>query len=167
MESAIVATLPPAAYTAILSGKNGTSGIGMLEMFDLDPASDSALANISTRGFVQTGSNVMIGGFILGNGTASEKVLIRALGPSILGITDLLADPMLNLYDGNGTLLVSNDNWQDDALQAAAIAATGIPPQNDLESAIVATLPPGAYTAIVSGKDNGTGVALAEVYHLQ
>lgn len=166
LESAIVATLPPAAYTAILSGKNGTTGIGLVEVYDLDPASDSALANISTRGFVQTGDEVMIGGFILGDGTASEKVLIRALGPSILGITDLLADPMLKLYDGNGTLLMSNDNWQDDALQKAAIVATGIPPQNDLESAIVATLSPGAYTAIVSGNNDGTGVALAEVYHL-
>ena len=116
--------------------------------------------------FVQTGDNVMIGGFIFGDGTASENVLIRALGPSIPGITNVLADPTLKLYDGNGTLLMSNDNWQDDALQAAAIAATGIPPQDNLESAIVTTLPPGAYTAIVSGNNGGTGVALAEVYHL-
>ena len=165
LESAIVATLPPTNYTAILSGKNGTTGIGLVEMYDLDAASDSKLANISTRGFVQTGDDVMIGGFIFGDGTASENVLIRALGPSIPGITNVLADPTLKLYDGNGTLLMFDDNWQDDALQAAAIAATGIPPQNALESAIVATLPPGAYTAIVSGNNGGTGVALAEVYH--
>ena len=165
-ESAIIATLSPDAYTAVLSGKNGTTGIGLVEMYDLDAASDSKLANISTRGFVQTGDDVMIGGFIFGDGTASENVLIRALGPSLPGITNVLADPTLTLYDGNGTLLMFDDNWQDDALQAAAIAATGIPPQNALESAIVATLPPGAYTAIVSGNNGGTGVALAEVYHL-
>ena len=166
LESAIVATLSPDAYTAILSGKNGTTGIGLVEVYDLDAASDSKLANISTRGFVQTGDDVMIGGFTFGDGTASEKVLIRALGPSLQGIANVLADPTLKLYDGNGTLLMFDDNWQDDALQAAAIAATGIPPQNKLESAIVATLPPGAYTAIVSGNNGGTGVALAEVYHL-
>jgi hypothetical protein len=166
LESAIVATLSPDAYTAVLSGKNGTTGIGLVEMYDLDAASDSKLANISTRGFVQTGNDVMIGGFIFGDGTASESVLIRAIGPSLPGITNVLADPTLKLYDGNGTLLMFDDNWQDDALQAAAIAATGIPPQNALESAIVATLPPGAYTAIVSGNNGGTGVALVEVYHL-
>jgi type VI secretion system secreted protein VgrG len=166
LESAIVATLPPDAYTAILSGKNGTTGIGLVEMYDLDAASDSKLANLSTRGFVQTGNDVMIGGFIFGDGTASENVLIRGIGPSLPGIANVLADPTLKLYDGNGTLLMFDDNWQDDALQAAAIAATGIPPQNALESAIVATLPPGVYTAIVSGNNGGTGVALVEVYHL-
>jgi hypothetical protein len=166
LESAIVATLPPANYTAVLRGKNGTTGIGLIEMYDLDAASDSKLANISTRGLVQTGNDVMICGFILGNGTASENVIIRAIGPSLTGVANVLADPTLDLYDSDGTLLMSDDNWQDDASQAAEIIATGIPPQNDLESAIVTTLPPGAYTAIVAGKDGGTGVALAEVYHL-
>lgn len=135
-------------------------------MYDLDVTSDSKLANISTRGFVQTGSDVMIPGFILGNGTTSEKVIIRALGPSLTGIANVLADPTLALRDSSGTLLMSNDNWRDDASQAAQIIATGIPPQNDLESAIVTTLPPGAYTAIVEGKNGATGVAVAEVYHL-
>lgn len=168
LESAIVATLAPAGYTAVLAGKNGATGVGLVEMYDLNIASNSKLANISTRGFVQTGSDVMIGGFIFGNGTASEKVLIRAIGPSLTGsgITNVLADPTLELHDGNGTLLMSNDNWKDNASQAAQILATGIPPQNDLESAIITALPPGAYTAIVAGKNGGTGVALAEVYHL-
>jgi hypothetical protein len=93
-------------------------------------------------------------------------LIIRALGPSLTGVANALADPTLDLYDSNGTLLISDDNWKDDADQAALIMATGIPPQNDLESAIVTTLPPGAYTAIVAGKDGGAGVALAEVYHL-
>jgi hypothetical protein len=166
LESAIVATLPPNNYTAVLRDKNGTTGIGLVEIYDLDTASDSKLANISIRGFVQTGSDVMIGGFILGNGTASEKVIVRAIGPSLAGIANVLADPKLDLYNTNGTLLISDDNWQDDAGQVAQIVATGIPPQNDLESAIVTTLPPGAYTAIVAGKDGGIGVALVEVYHL-
>ena len=141
-------------------------GVGLVEIYDLAPDSNSRLANISTRGFAQTGDNVLIAGFILGNGTASERVIIRAIGPSLTGVANVLADPTLDLYDSDGTLLMSDDNWQDDASQAAEIIATGIPPQNDLESAIVTTLPPGAYTAIVAGKDGGTGVALAEVYHL-
>jgi hypothetical protein len=166
LESATIATLAPAGYTAILRGKNGTTGIGVVEMYDLDVTSDSKLANISTRGFVQTGSDVMIVGFVLGNGTAAEKVIIRAVGPSLTGITNVLADPTLALRDNNGTLLMSNDNWRDDASQAAQIIATGMPPQNDLESAIVMTLPPGPYTAVVEGKNGGNGVAVAEVYHL-
>lgn len=166
LESAIMATLLPANYTVVLRGVNATTGIGLVEMYDLDAASDSKLANISTRGFVETGGDVMIGGFILGNGAANEKVIVRAIGPSLTGIPDVLADPALDLYDGNGTLLISNDNWKDDASEAAEIIATGMPPQNDLEAAIVITLPPGAYTAIVEGKDGGTGVALAELYHL-
>jgi hypothetical protein len=168
-ESAIVATLAPGRYTAILRGKNGTMGIGLVEMYDLRPASDSTLANISTRGFVQTGNGVMITGFIFGNGTASEKVIIRAIGPSLAtsGIANFLADPTLALHNGNGVLLMSNDNWKANATQAAQVIATGMPPKNDLESAIVTTLPPGQYTAIVRGKNGGTGVALAEVYHIK
>jgi hypothetical protein len=166
MESAIIATLPPANYTAILRGKDGTTGIGVVEMYDLSVTSDSKLANISTRGLVQTGNDVMIAGFIFGNGTASEKVIIRAIGPSLTGVANLLADPTLALHDNNGALLIFDDNWQDDPSQAAQIIATGIAPHNDLESAIVTTLPPGQYTAIVEGKNGGTGVAVAEVYHL-
>jgi hypothetical protein len=167
MESAIVATLPPANYTAILRGKNGTSGIGLVEMYDLDTSSDSKLANISTRGFVQTGGDVMIAGFIFGNGTASEKVAIRAIGPSLAGISNVLADPTLELHDGNGTILLSNDNWKDDATQAAALMANGMAPSNDFESAMITALPPGQYTALVAGTNGTTGVAVAEVYHLR
>jgi len=166
MESAIVTTLAPGNYTAILSGRNGTTGIGLVEMYDLDLKSDSKLANISTRGFVQTGNNVMIAGFILGNGTAAEKVAVRAIGPSLTGIANVLANPTLELHDGNGSILISNDNWKDDANQAAEITAAGMAPQNDFESAVVTTLPPGQYTAVIAGNNGGTGVAVAEVYHL-
>jgi type VI secretion system secreted protein VgrG len=165
-ESAIVATLTPGNYTAVLSGRNGTTGIGLVEMYDLDLASDSKLANISTRGFVQTGNNVMIAGFILGNGAAAERVVVRAIGPSLTGIANVLANPTLELHDANGTVLISNDNWKDDANQAAEIVAAGMAPQNDFESAFVMSLPPGQYTAIIAGNNFGTGVGLAEVYHL-
>jgi hypothetical protein len=167
LESAIVVTLAPGGYTAILRGNNRATGIGLVEVY-VDLASDSKLANISARGFVQTGDDVMIAGFVFGNGTASEKVIIRAIGPSLtgMGIADVLADPTLALHDGNGTLLISDDNWKDDASQAAQIIAAGLAPSNDFESAIATTLPPGAYTAIVAGKNGGTGVALAEVFHL-
>jgi len=167
LESAIVATLPPANYTAVLVGKNGTTGVGLVEMYDLDLMSDSKLANISTRGFVQTGNDVMIAGFVFGNGAASEKVIIRAIGPSLTGISNVLADPTLDLHNSNGTLLISDDNWKDDANQADEIRATGMSPQNDFEAAIVTSLAPDAYTAIITGKGGGTGVAIAEVYHLR
>lgn len=167
LESAIIATLAPANYTAILRGHNGTTGIGMVEMYDLDLATDSKLANISTRGFVQTNNDVMIAGFIFGNGNAGEGVAVRAIGPSLTGIANVLADPTLELHDANGAMLRSNDNWKDDPDQAAELVAMGMAPQNDSESAIMMKLFPGQYTAIVAGKDAGTGVAVAEVYHLQ
>jgi type VI secretion system secreted protein VgrG len=166
LEPAIIATLAPGAYTAIVRGKNGTTGIGLVEIYDVDVMSDSRLGNLSTRSFVQVGDEVMIAGFIFGNGTAAEKVIIRALGPSLTGVANLMADPTLALYDGDGTPLISDDNWKDDPSQQTQIIATGLAPSNDLESAIVTTLPPGAYTAIVAGKNGGTGVALAEVFHL-
>ena len=166
LESAIVATLDPDSYTAIVRGANDTTGIGLVEAYDLNSTDDSQLANISTRGFVEAGANVMIGGFILGNGSGSTNVLIRALGPSLgtAGVPDALADPILELHDENGTLVTSNDNWKD--TQQAEIEATGIPPADDLESAILATLPPTAHTAIVAGSAGGIGVALVEVYRL-
>jgi hypothetical protein len=166
LESTILVTLAPGGYTAIVSGKNETTGIGLVEMYDLDPESDSQLANISSRGFAQPGSDVMIGGFIFGNGTTSETVLIRALGPSLAasGITHFLADPLLQLFDSNGTLLISDDNWKDDPGQSAWLLAAGLPPPNDLEPAIITSLPPGAYTAIVAGRDDTSGVALIELY---
>ncbi len=126
---------------------------------------DSKLANISSRGRVQTGENVMIGGFILGKSSGSAKVIVRAIGPSLNGVSGALADPTVELRDANGELVRSNDNWKE--TQQAEIQASGIPPPNDKESAIVATLSPGAYTAIVAGKGNTTGVGLVEVYQLQ
>ncbi len=168
-ESAILITLLPGSYTAIMSGKNGTMGVGLVEVYDLDQAAaaTSKLANISTRGFVDTGDNVMIGGFIVGGGNGSARVIVRAIGPSLtqFGVSGALADPTLELHDGNGLTIASNDNWKD--TQQVEIEATGIPPSNDLESAIVATLPSGAYTAVVAGKGSATGVGLVEVYDLK
>ena len=164
-ESAIIATLQPGNYTAIVRGKNGTTGIALVEAYDLDPAADSNLANISTRGFVDTGDNVMIGGLII-LGSTQQKVIVRAIGPELtaFGITNALADPTLELHDGNGNLISFDDNWKDS--QQTEIAATGLQPTDDRESAIVATLPPGNYTAIVRGANNTTGIALVEAYRL-
>ena len=166
LESAIVATLPASptgiGYTAVMSGVNNTIGVGLVEVYDLSGLVDSKLANISTRGFVQTGDNVMIGGFIV-TGTEMQRLLVRALGPFVFP-TGNLADPTLDLYDSNGLLLASNDNWRD--TQEAEIIATGIPPGNDFEAAVVITVPPGGTTAIVRGKNGTTGVALVEVYAL-
>jgi hypothetical protein len=166
-ESAIMITLQPGPYTAVMSGKNGTTGVGLVEVYDLDQAPISKLANISTRGFVDSGDNVMIGGFIVGGGDGSARVVVRAIGPSLtqFGVTNALADPTLALHDSNGGAIATNDNWKD--TQQAAIEATGVPPSNDAESAITAILPSGAYTAIVAGKGGATGVALVEVYDLR
>jgi len=167
-ESGIVATLQPGGYTAILAGKNNGTGTGVVEVYDTDQGSSSQLANISTRGFVRTGANVMIGGFILGGGSGST-VVVRGLGPSLTqsGLNNVLADPTLELRDGNGALLSSNDNWQDDPASAAQLAAHGLALPNPLESGILASLPAGAFTAISAGKNGGTGVGLVEIYHLQ
>jgi hypothetical protein len=168
LESAIVRTLTPGNYTAILRGKSDTTGIGVVEAYDLDQAANSRLANISTRGFVDTGDNVMIGGLIVGGtGGESAKVVLRALGPSLanFGVPDALQDPTLELHNADGSIIRSNDNWKDS--QQTEIMASGLAPTDDRESAIVATLPPGNYTAIVRGKNSTTGVALVEVYNLQ
>jgi len=161
-EPAIVRTLDPGAYTAIVRGLNNTTGIALVEVYDLSAGVDSKLANISTRGFVQTGDNVMIGRLIIFSDTA-RNVIVRAIGPS-LPVTGALADPLLELHNGDGDLINSNDNWRSE--QEAEIIATTVPPTNDKESAIVATLDPGNYTAIVRGVNNTTGVALVEVYDL-
>ena len=166
LEAAIVATLDPGAYTAIVRGVNGGTGIGLVEAYDLSSAVDSALANISTRGFVESGDNVMIGGIIVGPEDAADgSVLIRALGPSLtdLGVPNALADPLLELRDVNGALVISNNDWK--STQQAAIEATGVAPNDDKESALLATLTSGNYTAIVLG-GGGTGVGLVEAYHL-
>jgi len=165
-ESGMVATLAPGAYTALLAGKNQTSGIGLVEIYDADAAAASRLANISTRGFVQTGDNVMIGGFILGHGGGSANVVVRGIGPSLSqsGLNNVLADPTLELRDANGARLVANDNWQDDPVSAAQLTARGFALGNPLESGIFAALPPGAFTAILAGKSGGVGLGLVELY---
>ena len=166
LESAIVATLPAnnSGYTAIVRGVNNETGIGVVEAYDLDRSVDSKLANISTRGLVQTGDNVLIAGTIV-IGQGAQRVLIRALGPSV-PVPGNLADPTLELYDGNGALLEANDNWVDSPNKQAIIDST-IPPTNNLESAIVRALPPANYTAIVRGANNTTGIAVVEIYALQ
>ena len=166
-EPAILATLQPGTFTAVLRGKNGGTGVGLIEMDDLSTGVPSKLTNVSTRGFVGTEENVMIGGFILSGGSGERQVLIRALGPTLaqapFNITGNLTDPTLMLVDGNGTVLASNDDWK--SLQQSEIQATGLAPPNDREAAILATLPTGNFTAIVSGKNGETGIALVDVFH--
>ena len=167
-ESGIVATLNPgASYTAILAGKNGGTGVGLVEIYDTNQGADSQLANISTRGFVQTGNNVMIGGFILG-GNNNTGIVVRGIGPSLgqFGLSPVLADPTLELRDSNGALLIANDNWQDDPVSASQLAFYGLAPQDPNESGIFASLPPGAFTAILAGKNGGTGIGLVEIYNV-
>jgi hypothetical protein len=170
-ESAIVQTLAPANYTAVLRGNGGTTGVAVVEVYDLGDTGAARLANISTRGFVDTGDNVMIGGFIVGGGlgtgsAGTERVLVRGIGPSLVGagVSGALPDPTLELRDNNGGIIASNDNWKD--LQQAEIEATGISPTNDLESALVRTIPAGNYTVILRGAGDVTGIAVVEAYNL-
>jgi hypothetical protein len=171
-EAAIVQTLSPGAYTATVRGNGNTTGVGLIEVYDVDVNANSILANISTRGFAGTGDNVMISGEIIGgglgaNGGGSVKVLIRGLGPSLaqFQVPNTLSDPMLELHDGNGAIIASNDNWKD--TQQSAIQATGLAPSDDRESAILTILTKGGYTAILRGKNNTTGIALIEAYKVQ
>jgi hypothetical protein len=164
LESAIVRSVAPGNYTAVVRGVNNGTGIGVVEAYDLDTSVDSKLANISTRGLVQTGDNVLIAGTIV-VGQTSQKVIIRGIGPS-LSVPGKLSDPTLELRDGNGALLEGNDNWQDSPNKQAIIDST-ISPSDPLESAIVRVLPPGNYTAILRGVNNATGIAVVEVYALQ
>jgi hypothetical protein len=165
-EAATVMTLSPGAYTSIVHGKNGSTGVGLVELYDLSPASNSLVGNISTRGLVGTGENVLIGGFIVGPGS-SGRVAIRARGPSLqnAGIADTLADPILELHDSNGVLLRTNDSWQLDG-GATELLASGLAPTFATEPAILSPLAPGPYTAIVRGHGSNTGVALFEAYNL-
>ncbi len=136
----------------------------MTEIYDIDGSHDIRLANISTRGFVDTGDNVLIGGFIV-TGSEPAGILVRATGPSLAGVLNgVLADPVLELHDSNGNVF-TNDNWRE--TQETEIIATTVQPANDKEPAIVATLVPGNYTAIVRGKDGGTGIGLVEVYKVK
>jgi hypothetical protein len=163
-EAVIVTTLPAGGYTAVLRGVNGCTGNALGELYDLNPG-ESRVLNISTRGHVGTNEDVMIGGFIIG-GAAPSKVIVRAIGPSLAaaGVKGSLSDPILELHDSQGSLIFQNDNWRD--VQEQQVIDTTVPPSNDKESAIVATLDPGAYTAIVRGANNSVGVALVEVYAL-
>jgi hypothetical protein len=162
-ESAILVSVAPGNYTAIFAGAGNSTGIGLIEVYDLDPAANAELANISSRGRVGTGDDVMIGGIIV-QSDHPTKIVVRAIGPS-LPLSGPLADPTLELHSGNGDLIFSNDNWRDS--QEADIQATGLAPSNDAESAIVATLTAGNYTAIVRGANNATGVAVVDAYDLQ
>jgi Tol biopolymer transport system component len=166
-ESALAPSLPPGAYTAVVRGKDGSTGVGLVELYDLEPTANSELANISTRDSVDTGDRVMIAGVIAGDpGGGAAKVLVRAIGPSLsdAGVAGALQNPALELRDSNGTILASNDDWK--ANQRPEIEETGLPPARDVESAILQELAPGAYTAIVRGQNNSTGIGLVEVYHL-
>ena len=166
LESAIVGTLAPGAYTAIVRGNGNTSGVALVEIYDLNQGVDSKLANISTRAFVSTGDDIVIAGFLLSDSSSSDKVIVRGIGPSLtaLGISNALPNPTLELRDNNGTLLVANNDWQDNPVQASEITAAGLALTNNLESGIAATLPPGLYTALLSGLNSGTGVGVVEVY---
>lgn len=167
-ESGIVSTLLPASYTVIVAGKNQTTGVGLVEIYDTSPESTSELGNISTRGFVLTDSNVMIGGFILGGSNNNTRVVVRGIGPSLaqLGLSPVLTDPTLELHDGNGALLMANDNWQEDPSSASQLTALGLAPVDTNESGIILSLSPGTFTAILAGKDGGTGIGLVEVYNV-
>lgn len=170
LESAIMATLSPGTYTAVMRGNDNTSGVGLVEVYDLSQTVGSKLANLSTRAFVSTGDDIVIAGFLLRSGATPDRVVVRGIGPSMapgsFPVNAVLADPSLELRDGNGMLIVANNDWQDNAFQAAEIIAAGLAPTHNLEAAIAATLPPGLYTALLSGRNNGTGIGLVEVYDL-
>ena len=173
-ESAMIVNLPPGNYTAIVRGVDNTTGVALVEVYDLSPAPNSILDNISTRSFVQTGDNVMIGGVIV-QGTQPRRVIVRAIGPELTqyGVPNPLADPTLELHDSTGALIASNDNWQHTIHRrdhhqrpGRRDSHSGHAPTDPRESAIIANLPPGNYTAIVRGVNNTTGVGLVEVYDL-
>jgi hypothetical protein len=170
LESAIIWTLNPGQnYTAVVRGQSGTTGVGIVEAYDLDLSAASKLGNISTRGFVDVDDNVMIAGLIAGPGSGTSlKVLVRALGPTLsdFGVPGALANPTLDLVNASGTVIRSNDNWRDDPIQRAQIEAAGLAPSHDEEAALVETVAPGAYTAIVRGSNRTTGVGLVEAYDI-
>jgi hypothetical protein len=167
LESAIIATLDAGAYTAILRGNGNTIGIALVEAYDLNQGVASKLANLSTRAFVNTGDNIVIAGFLLSDdGVGQDRIIVRGIGPSLagFGISPVLANPTLQLRDSNGALLLANNDWQENPEQAMEISVAGLAPTDNLESAMAATLPPGAYTALLSGVNNGTGIGVVEVY---
>lgn len=166
LESALYRMLDPGAYTLLLRGKEGATGIGLAEVYDLDSSVHSTLANISSRGFVGTGDDAMITGIIIGpDSSVNTRVVLRAIGPSLAqsGINNALFDPGMELRDANGTVLAANEDWQSDA-NATAIQELGLAPGNPSESAMLQSLPPGGYTVIPHGKNGGTGIGLLEAY---
>lgn len=169
LESAIHVMLPPGAYTAVVKGKAGAEGVGLVEVYDLDFGGTSRLANLSTRALVDVGDNVVIAGVTLKQYSGPGRMAARGLGPSLsaAGISNPLDDPILELRNENGTLLVANNDWQDDPAQAAALTAAGLALPEELEAGIIATLPPGLYTALLAGINNGTGIGLVEIYDLR
>src|SRR5262249_29334252 len=152
--SALVATLLPGSYTAVVKGRDNTAGAGLVEIYDLNREVDSKLANLSTRALVETGANVVIAGFLLSDGDSMDRIILRGIGPSlapaVFPVSAVLSDPALELRDANGALIVANNNWQDDSGQAAEIIAANLAPLSPFESAIAVDLPPGAYTGILS-----------------
>jgi hypothetical protein len=171
-ESALMAELPPGPCTAVVRGKNGSAGVALVEVYGIDLEPNGRLANISTRGSVGNGDNAMIGGLIV-QGMQPSRVVIRALGPSLeaFGVPNPLEDPTLELRNSNGSLIEFNDDWKRDQVSGtsreAEIVATGLPPTDDRESAILVTLAPGQYTAVVRGNEDTIGVALVEAYNIE
>jgi hypothetical protein len=164
-EAALLLSVAPGSYTAVLRGKGGSTGIGLVEVYDLDAEGAAKVVNISTRGFILTGENVMIGGLII-TGNDSSQLVLRGIGPSLsdFGVPDVLADPLLELHDGNGALIQANNDWRQ--TQEVALQDTGLAPTDNLESAILISVSPGNYTAILKGADGGIGNGLIEVYKL-
>jgi len=166
LESAILVSLEPGAYTGIVRGRGDSAGVALIEVYDLDQAVDGKLGNISTRAFVGSASEIVIAGFILGNNSGDDRIVIRGLGPSLFGagVPDALANPTLQLRDSNGAVRAMNNDWQDDPMQAAELATAGLAPTDPSEAAMAVGLSPGLYTALLSGVNDTTGVALVEVY---
>lgn len=169
LEAALLLELVSGSYTAIVRGNGDTTGVGLVELYDLTQGVDSRLANISTRASVGTGDDIVIAGFTLGGSSNVGRLIVRGLGPSLaaLGVPNTLANPALELRNSDGALLLANNDWQDNPDQAAEISAAGLAPTNNLEAALAATLPPGTYTALLAGLNNGIGIGLVEVYDLQ
>jgi hypothetical protein len=172
LEAAIVVTLGEGAYTTIMRGNSPSpNGVGLVEVYDLNQGVDSKLANLSTRGFVGTGDNIVIAGFLISDrGVNQDQIVVRGIGPSLapgsFPPSAVLANPTLQLRDSNGALLIENNDWQENPEQAAALTAVGLAPSNNLESAVIGPLPPGLYTALLAGHNNGTGIGVVEVYDL-
>jgi hypothetical protein len=167
LESAIIANLAPGNYTAVVRGVGNTTGTGVVDAYDLSPTSSARLANIATRGLIQPGDKLMIGGFIIQKGPA--RAVIRAIGPSLtgFGISNALPDTTLQLRNGNGAIVRENDNWKSDPDQKQALEGTGLQPAHDLEAALIETIQPGQYTAQVRGQGNASGIGVVQVYFLQ